>query len=100
MEVCMYMDCLMSCGYISREDWDAVSGRFGNLIEVNVPKQILSRYYKEKLKEKYNTSFWAWYCNESIVDDFDELIGFNGWYPFLADVKGWTSMLKEAKEND
>lgn len=98
MEVCMYMDRLMNWGYISEEDWDAVSMRFDNSICVDVPENILREYYNEKVKECYNNMpFEKWYSEESICDDFDDLIGFDGWHPSLTDVKYWPEMLAEAK---
>lgn len=94
MFCCCYLDNLVNIGYISEKDWDDVSNRFDNTIEIDVPEDLLRQYYEEKLKDKYNMDFNNWYYDESICDDFDGLFGFRGWTPFLADVPQWSEMLK------
>ncbi len=89
MVVVMYTDQLVHIGYITEEWWDEFTYRWGNVIEIDIPEDILKSWYKEKLEEKYECSFWKWYCEESIADDMDEFFDFTDWRPFLADVKRW-----------
>ena len=99
MTACIYLDQLLHCGFISEGDWDVVSMRFDNSIEIDVPEDVLRSYYSEMLQGNYEgMPFWKWYSEESICDDFDGLIGYRGWYPFLADVHGWTEMLRSVKK--
>lgn len=89
MVVVMYTDRLVGIGYITEEWWDEFTMRHGNMIEIDVPKDILKEYYKVKLQPDYKCSFWKWYCEESIADDMDDLFEFTDWRPFLVDIVRW-----------
>lgn len=89
MLVCMYTDNLMDIGYITEEWWDEWTYQHGNLVEINVPDNLLKSYYLDKLKDQYNMSFWKWYIEESIAEDMDGLFDYTEWRPFLADIVRW-----------
>lgn len=90
MTICMYTDLLVAIGYITEEWWDEWTMTHGNMVEIDVPKEILKAYYHDRLERCYDgMSFWRWYAEESIADDMDGLFGYTDWRPFLADVMDW-----------
>jgi len=90
MVMVMYTDLLMNIGYISEEWWDKWTWKHGNMVEIDIPKDLLKAYYLEKLQDQYNgISFWRWYSEESIADDMDGFFEWTEWRPFLADIVSW-----------
>lgn len=90
MTIVMYTDCIKGIGYISEEWWDEWTWENGNLVEIDVPENILRSYYLEELAEDYhNISFEQWYSEEFIADDMDGLFEYTDWRPFLADIVSW-----------
>lgn len=90
MTICMYTDLLMNLGYISEKWWDEWTWENGNLVDIEVPEEILRAYYNERLAEDFdNIPFEKWYYEESTADDMDGLFAFTEWRPFLADVVAW-----------
>lgn len=86
----MYTDLLSAIGYITEEWWDEWTTAHGNLVDIDVPEDILRAYYFEELAEDFdNIPFEKWYYEESTADDMDGLFGFTEWRPFLADVVDW-----------
>lgn len=90
MLMTMYTDKLRDIGYISEEWWDEWTWEHGNVVEIDIPKEVLKDYYKAKLQDIYDgMSFWKWYCEESVADDMDGLFDYTDWRPFLVDVVNW-----------
>ena len=90
MTICMYTDLLVAIGYIAEEWWDKWTAAHGNMVDIDVPEDILRAYYFERLAKDYDEApFEEWYYEESTADDMDGLFGFTEWRPFLADVVDW-----------
>lgn len=89
MVVTMYTDRLVSIGYITEEWWDEFTMRHGNTIDIDVPEDILRKYYKAKLQPDYKCSFKHWLYEESIADDMDDLFASTDWRPTNADIIKW-----------
>lgn len=87
MTICMYTDLLVAIGYITEEWWDEWTMAHGNMVDIDVPEDILMAYYFERLANDYDDApFEEWYYNLSIADDMDGLFEFTEWRPFLEDI--------------
>ena len=96
----VYMDTLVRGGVITESEYEFVlNERDGdNIIEMDVPKDVLTYYYYDYLFDRYEMNFVDWYANESICDDFDRVIGCCGWVPDLKkDVPDLYKVLMEKK---
>lgn len=90
MIITMYTDNLLEIGFITEDWWDEWTLDHGNLVDIDVPEEIVKSYYSEKVAENYgNIPFEHWYYEESTADDMDGLFDFTEWRPFLVDVKEW-----------
>lgn len=90
MLITMYTDRLVNIGYITPEWWKEWTDANGNMIDVDVPSDILKSYYLKKLADKYDyMPFIKWYYEESVAYDMDDLFEFTDWRPYLVDIKEW-----------
>lgn len=90
MTMVMYTDQLVGIGYISHQWWDEWTYFRSNLMEIDIPENVLRDFYEKNLKADYNgITFEDWYSNESIADDMDGFFNCTDWRPFLADIKSW-----------
>ena len=72
--VCMYRDQLEHEGLLEEVQDD-------NLADVEVPDELLTKWYEEKLKSDYQNGFWYWLYRESVADDMDGFFGWTKWRP-------------------
>ena len=74
---------------LTEEFWDEWTETWGNLVDIDVPEDLLRKWYEEHLVPAgvEGKDFEDWFWNYSIADDMDGFFNFTEWRPFLADIK-------------
>lgn len=76
MLITIYKDQLVSIGMRKEEDCEGC-----NIVDVDVPEEILRSWYYNRLSELYEGDFEWWYREESMCDDMDGFFQFTDWRP-------------------
>lgn len=75
MCICIYKDQLIPLGLATEEQCDE-----GNLVDIDVPEDLLHEWFKRKIEPDVDYGFDRWYKEESVADDMD---GFLNWSEFV-----------------
>jgi len=81
MIITMYKDQLVAIGMRNEEDC-----MVSNMVDVDVPGEILRSWYYNRLSELYEGDFEYWYRKESMCDDMDGFFQFTDWRPEENDI--------------
>ena len=96
MTVSIYLDRFAAHGFLTEDEVLYAINYWGSAVDVeNVPRELLIDYYSEFFDNAM--TFDEWWSKESITEDFDDLLGYHGWLPFLVDIPLWMQMKEEIK---
>lgn len=76
MYICMFKDQLIPLGLATEEECLR-----GNLVDVDVPEELLKAWFQEKIQPEVDYDFETWYKEESVADDMDGFLQLSGFVP-------------------